>query len=144
MISTFNQWLLFWCALNCLVFLFWSNFNGNISKCWCFFYSITTWNIFLINTPLDPKSKRLESPWEDIGDSLFVLINKHVFEQILLTSNFERTKSRWFNSWPFHPRSLEVTNNLWRGHLTIPKRAQRIARIVCFGLFLQLIQWIWW
>ena len=31
--------------------------------------------------------------------------------------------TRWFNSWPFHPRWLEVTNNHWKGsRFTIPKR----------------------
>ena len=38
--------------------------------------------------------------------------------------------TRWFKSWPFYPRSLEVTIYLWKGRLTIPKGAQRIAR--CF------------
>ena len=28
---------------------------------------------------------------------------------------------RWFNSWPFHPRSLEVTNNHLKGSLTLQK-----------------------
>ena len=30
---------------------------------------------------------------------------------------------RWFKPWPFHPRSLEVTKNHWKGsrELTIPK-----------------------
>ena len=37
---------------------------------------------------------------------------------------------RWFKPWPFHPRSLEVTNNHVKGSLdlTIPKRSQRIDR----------------
>ena len=35
-----------------------------------------------------------------------------------------KTKSRW----PFDPRSLEVTNNLWKGHVfTIPKKAQELS-----------------
>ena len=40
-------------------------------------------------------------------------------------------QSRWFKPWPFDPHTMEVTNNLWRGHVfTIPKRARkrRIAR----------------
>ena len=30
--------------------------------------------------------------------------------------------ARWFNSWPFYPRSYEVTNTPLKDHLTIPKR----------------------
>ena len=48
--------------------------------------------------------------------------------------------ARWFNSWPFHPQTLEVTNNLWKGHLAIPKRSPRItcffwvSRCICWSL----------
>ena len=52
-----------------------------------------------------------------------------------MTINFSQIQENmpwttWFKSWPFYPRSLEVTIYLWKGHLTIPKGAQRIAR--CF------------
>ena len=37
--------------------------------------------------------------------------------------------TRWFNSWPFDPRSLEVAIRHLKGwRITIPKRAQRIER----------------
>ena len=57
---------------------------------------------------------------------------------LLLGTNLTRILviyARWFNSWPFHTFSilfhyLEVTNNLWRGHLyNHPKKGtSRIAR----------------
>ena len=37
--------------------------------------------------------------------------------------------TRWFNSWPFYPRSLEVTNNLGRGHSTVPKKATKHCQV---------------
>ena len=43
------------------------------------------------------------------------------------------------SKWPFDPRSLEVTNNLWKGHIfTIPKRSQRIARYIFFQKYFPL------
>ena len=36
--------------------------------------------------------------------------------------------TRRFKPWPFD--SLVGTNNLWKGHLTIPRRSQRIAIVV--------------
>ncbi len=52
--------------------------------------------------------------------------------------------ARWFNLTFSYPswRSL----NLWRGHLTIPKRAQRIARSCYFHLdfaWISLTSWSW-
>ena len=38
----------------------------------------------------------------------------------------------------FNPQSLEVTNNLWKGHLTIQKRSQRLAMQLEFHGFYML------
>ena len=45
--------------------------------------------------------------------------------QLTLLFFFEiKLTTRWFKPRSFHPQTLEVTNNLWRGHVfTIPKRA---------------------
>ena len=43
--------------------------------------------------------------------------------------------TRWFNSWPFHPRSLEVTNNHWKGSLNHPKKVTK----TCQGVDIQIL-----
>ena len=47
------------------------------------------------------------------------------------------SQTRWFKPWPFYPRFLEVTSNLWKGHIFTPKRAPaELPETWCvFGIF---------
>ena len=62
-------------------------------------------------------------------DQLLLILQPKAFLEILLL--FETTSSPGDSKWPFYPL---VGGHLTfeRGHLTIPKRAQRIARQSCF------------
>ena len=42
--------------------------------------------------------------------------------------------ARWFKPWPFYPQTLEVTSNLWKRYLTIPKRSRELKG-VCLVLY---------
>lgn len=60
---------------------------------------------------------------------------------------FMSTHTRWFKQWSFYYQTLEITNNLWKGHvnLIIPKDCQQICQVynvknrwhmfLCSGLY---------
>ena len=57
--------------------------------------------------------------------TLFLLEKGLVFGKVEVELGLQvKGHTRWFNPWPFHPRTLEVTYPVKKGHIfTIPKRS---------------------
>ena len=58
-----------------------------------------------------------------------------VLKRLRLEKRRVKKPARWFKPWPFYPRSLEVTNNLWNG-LFFPSQKDHCLNHLVFELLL--------
>ncbi len=104
-----------------LTFYIWSIYNGWVEKD----HRNTAWFYLGVNI-----SRNGWYGWAALKRDEFCNAHPSAFQFFFCIG--KRT-SRWFKPWPFHPRSLEVTNNLWFRvtYCNHPKKVtSRIARII--------------